>query len=174
MVAKSRIPPQKLAGADGKVNAADPAMEALQHFRHIFKSVKKHFHWVEQQTGVSGAQLWALGVVAETPGLKVTELAQALAIHQSTASNLVDKLVKQKLLRRERGDEDQRIVRLFPEPLGLVLVKGAPRPVRGVLPDALGRLTTADLSQLNLLLASVVRKMKVRDASGKTTPLADI
>jgi len=149
-------------------------MEALQHFRLIFKSVKKHFHWVEQQTGVNGAQLWALAAVVETPGLKVTELAKALAIHQSTASNLIDKLVKQKFLRRERSEEDQRIVFLFPEAAGSRVVKGAPKPLQGVLPDALRRLPAAELAQLNLLLSGVVRKMKVRDATGKSTPLADI
>jgi len=146
----------------------------LQHFRLIFKSVKKHFLWVEQQTGVNGAQLWALAAVVDKPGLKVTELANALAIHQSTASNLVDKLVKQKFLRRDRSSEDQRIVFLYPEARGISLVKGAPKPIQGVLPDALSRMTKPELKKLNTLLSSVVRNMKVRDASGKTTPLADI
>jgi len=152
----------------------DPATQALQQFRLIFKSVKKHFHWVETQTGVNGAQLWALAAVVERPGLKVSELARKLAIHQSTTSNLVDKLVKQKFLRRDRTSEDQRIVRLYPEPAGLRLVKGAPKPVRGVLPDSLSRLSASELKQLNALLDCVVRNMKVRDSSGKLTPLADI
>jgi len=149
-------------------------MEALQHFRVIFKSVKKHFHWVEQQTGVSGAQLWALATVVERPGLKVSELAQALAIHQSTASNLVDKLVKGRLARRERNDEDQRIVRLHAEPNGARLIKNAPKPLRGVLPDALSRMAESDLMALNAVLADLVSRMKVRDSTGKTTPLAEI
>lgn len=168
------LPPAAKAGGATRPKAVDPAMEALQHFRLIFKSVKKHFHWVEQQTGVNGAQLWALAVVVEQPGLKVSELAKALAIHQSTASNLVDKLVKQKLLRRERSERDQRIVHLLPEPAGIGLVKAAPRPFQGVLPDALRRLPAARLTELNELLVSVERNMKVRDASGKTTPLAEI
>lgn len=173
MVTTRRAHPEKSDGPKRR-KAADPAMEALQHFRLIFKSVKKHFHWVEQQTGVNGAQLWALAAVVESPGLKVTELAKALAIHQSTASNLIDKLVRQKFIRRERSEEDQRIVRLLPEAKGIELVKGAPKPLHGVLPDALRRLPASELSQLNFLLAGVVRKMKVRDATGKSTPLADI
>lgn len=149
-------------------------MEALQQFRLIFKSVKKHFHWVEQQTGVNGAQLWALANVVKKPGIKVTELAKAMAIHQSTVSNLIDKLVKQKFLRRERSEDDQRIVCLFPEPGGIRLVKSAPKPIQGVLADALEHLPTSDLIRLNELLSSIVVNMKVRDATGKTTPLSDI
>ncbi|MBI5920459.1 MAG: MarR family transcriptional regulator [Betaproteobacteria bacterium] len=173
MAIPSRTPKTK-ADAPRRKQIADPAMEALQYFRLIFKSIKKHFMWVEQQTGVNGAQLWALAAIVEKPGLKVTELSKALAIHQTTTSNLIDKLVKQKFVRRDRSSTDQRIVFLFPEPKGISLVKGAPKPIRGVLPDSLSRMPESDLAKLNLLLSSVVRNMKVRDASGKTTPLADI
>ena len=68
----------------------------------------------------------------------------------------------------------QRIVHLFPEPGGIRLVKGAPKPLQGVLPDALSRLSASDLTHLNALLSSVARNMKVRDVSGKTSLLADI
>ncbi len=173
MVSASRARPAKSDTAKQR-RAADPTLEALQHFRLIFKSVKKHFHWVEQQTGVNGAQLWALAAVIENPGLTVNELAKTLAIHQSTASNLVDKLVRQKFLRRERSAEDQRVVHLIPESAGIRLVKGAPKPLQGVLPDALSRLSAAELTRLNALLSGVTRNMKVRDAKGKTTLLADI
>jgi DNA-binding MarR family transcriptional regulator len=162
------------SAASARASDADPAMEALRRFRLIFKSVKKHFSWVEQHTGVNGAQLWALAAVVEAPGLTVTELAKTLAVHQSTASNLVDKLVRQDLLRRERGEEDQRIVRLYPAAAGNRLVKRAPKPLQGVLPDALGRLGVVELGNLNALLDEVVRNMKVRDARGKSTPLAEI
>ena len=173
MTSAARIRPPA-ADTPKRRAAADPAMEALQHFRLIFKSVKKHFHWVEQQTGVNGALLWAMAVAVDKPGLKVSELATALAIHQSTASNLVDKLVKQGFLRRERSTKDQRIVHLFPEPAGARLIAGAPKPLQGVLPDALRHMSGAELRQLNELLLSLAGKMKVRDTSGKSTPLASI
>ena len=40
--------------------------------------------------GVSGAQLWAMERVAAAPGIGVGRLARELAVHQSTASNLVN------------------------------------------------------------------------------------
>lgn len=154
--------------------APDEAMQALMLFRLIFKSVKKHFHLLEQQTGVNGALLWALSAIVEAPGIMVKDVARTLAIHQSTASNLIDRLVKQGFIRRERSAEDQRIVHLFPEEAGREMIMRTPKPVHGILPDALGRMSAAELAQLNRLLASVVGKMKVRDASGKSTPLANI
>lgn len=152
----------------------DQAIAVLQQFRFIFKSARKHFQWVEQETGLSGSQLWALAQIASAPGLRVTELAHALAIHQTTASNLIEKLVQRKLIRRERKSEDQRVVQLHLTQRGFDIVSKAPKPYEGVLPDALTRLPQADLRKLDSLLKSLTDLMRVRDASGRRTPLADI
>lgn len=150
----------------------EQAMDVLQQFRFIFKSIKKHFQWVERETGMSGSQLWALATIAGAPGLRVTELARALAIHQTTASNLIDKLEQRKLLRRERASTDQRMVRLYLTKSGLAVVAKAPQPFEGVLPDALMHLPKAELRKLDGMLKSLTRHMQVRDVSGKRTPLA--
>lgn len=166
------------AGGRGEPAAADSqreqAMAVLQQFRVVFKSVKKHFQWVEKETGVSGSQLWALAQIAGTPGISVTGLARALAIHQSTASNLIDKLAQRDLVRRERKRDDQRVVRLYLTRQGQAIVAKAPQPVEGVLPDALMRLPKADLLKLDAMLKGLTKLMRVRDASGKYTLLADI
>lgn len=174
MVSKTPSALSSLPQSKRKSNSTDQSKEALKNFRLIFKSVKKHFQWVEQQTGVNGAQLWALSAIGEKPGMTVSDLSKSLAVHQSTASNLVEKLVKKGFVRRERNSDDQRIVHLYAQPDGLALVKDAPKPLQGVLPDALSEMPVAELEQLNALLAQVIGKMKVRDASGKSTPLADI
>lgn len=180
MTAQARKPHGKnIAGIKrGKASASDPqreqAMAVLQQFRFVFKSAKKHFQWVERETGVSGSQLWAMAQIAGTPGVSVSELARALAIHQSTASNLIDKLVQRDLARRERKSDDQRIVRLYLTRQGQTIVAKAPQPVEGVLPDALMRLPKTDLLKLDALLKGLAQLMRVRDASGRHTPLADI
>jgi len=89
------------------------AREALRQFRVIFGAVRQHFQAVEKACGVSGAQIWAMAALHQTPGMKVSELAQALSIHASTASNLLDKIEKSGLIRRERNSVDQRVVRLY-------------------------------------------------------------
>jgi hypothetical protein len=66
MAISAKKPPRKItvrvkpAAAAAAGSHHGQAMAVLQKFRLIFKSVKKHFHWVETETGVSGSQLWAL------------------------------------------------------------------------------------------------------------------
>ena len=90
---------------------ADPmALTVLKQFRLIFGSVRHHFREVEQSCGVSGSQLWLLHEIAHTPGVGVSELAARLSIHQSTCSQLVDKLEARGLISKARKADDQRRV----------------------------------------------------------------
>ncbi len=150
------------------------ALAVLEQFRLIFRSAKKHFQWVQELTGVSGAQLWVLGEIRCKPGLRVTELAHAMAVHQSTASNLLDRLERQGLVQRSRSSADQRVVHLSLTDLGRTTIAKAPLPLEGVLPDALSRLTHEDLVDLQRQLDRLAKLMKVRDAKGKRIPLAEM
>ncbi len=168
----------KPAAARAAAPAADAheqlALSVLEEFRIIFKTVRRHFRWVEAQTGVTGAQLWVLAQVGNEPGIRVTALARALAIHQSTASNLVERLEELKLLERRRSNGDKRVVCLYLSPSGRRVVKRAPGPAEGVLPDALKRLAPAELRALKKKLTHLTQLMPLKDISGRATPLSDI
>ena len=154
----------------------DRALEiaVLQQFRLILRSAKKHFQWVQERAGVSGAQLWLLAEIERRPGIRVTDVAKSMAVHQSTASNLIERLEKDRLLLRQRSSQDQRVVQLSLTKAGRATVARAPRPLYGVLLDALGGLEQADLVQLQDLLEKLAGRMKVRDRAGKRIPLAEM
>lgn len=152
----------------------EQAALALKRFRVIFRSIKKHFQYVEKRCQVSGSQLWALAMISEVPGIRVTELAEKLSIHQSTASNLIDQLVQKKLLLKKRATNDNRIVKLYVTEAGDAIVQQAPKPLRGILPDALAQLPPETLGQLNQCLSDLLQSMNSRDEEASGIPLADI
>jgi DNA-binding MarR family transcriptional regulator len=156
--------PARRARAAGQ---AELAQAALEEFRLIFAAVRRHFHWVEEQTGVSAAQACLLAQVANNPGIRVTELARELAIHQSTASNLVERLEAARLLRRERDGEDQRVVRLHATATGRRLVQGAPQPLEGLLPYALKRMSAQELAPLLEQLRGLTHTMSAVEREQK-------
>ena len=163
--------PGKASGAEIRPSQAHAA---LRNFRIIFSSVRRHFHGVEQQCGVSGAQLWAMGTLLEKPGCRVSDLARAMSIHQSTTSNLLDKLAKRGLVAKKREGPDQRVVRLYLTPQGEEIMRSAPKPFEGVLPHALQNLPTDVLANLNAYLARLIDQMAVKDEAAASTPLSDI
>lgn len=135
------------------------ALEVLTKFRHTINTNKRHFKWVEKQTGVNGALVGVLCELGQSPGLRVSELAETMAIHQSTVSNLLDKLQQQGLIERDRSTEDQRVVRLRLTRSGEALVKRVPQPSRGLLQEALFRLPPTSLQGLNRLLEQLLQEM---------------
>lgn len=131
----------------------------LQKFRIIVSAAQKYSQRVEKQLGVTGAQLWIMKEIDVTPGLRVGEVAKKLAIHQTTASNLLDALEKKDMICKTRLATDQRIVNLTLTGKGQSLLHKAPEPVRGLLPEALSQLNQDDLARLgesmNVLLQSI-------------------
>lgn len=140
----------------GPTVPADPAARVLRQFRLAFNAVKTHFQQLEKSVGLGGAQLWALHVVQQTPDLGVNDLAQALQVRQPTASNLVRSLAEQGLLEVRRQGTDRRAVQLRVLPAGVRLLRRAPGPVAGVLPQALASLDQATLQRLEQDLGKLI------------------
>ena len=150
------------------------AHEALALFRSIYAAVRQHLQKVERCCGAGGAQVWALAVVAAQPGIRVTELAAAMAIHPSTASNLLAKAEKSGLIRRERSARDQRVVHLYVTDAGQGVLAHAPEPVAGLLPDALARLPEPVLCRLSDDLKTLAKVMSVDVSAAANKPFSEL
>jgi DNA-binding MarR family transcriptional regulator len=151
----------------------EPAARVLRRFRQVFNSVKKHFQQVERKVGLGGAQVWALSVIAHQPGIGVGGLAAAMDIHQTTASNLVKALAAADMVVAERNGPDRRAVQLKLLPAGARVLRKAPGPFAGVLPEALGRLDAATLKRLDADLAALLTVLHA-DQHASGIPLAQM
>ncbi|MFN3985413.1 MAG: MarR family winged helix-turn-helix transcriptional regulator [Rhodocyclaceae bacterium] len=167
--------PRKPAAAatppsDKPASPATP-LSVLQRFRVVIRTAQRHSQWIERQSGVTGAQLWAMQELAEKPGLRVGELANLMALHQSTASNMIDKLESGGIIRKERTAADQRVVRLYLTDKGDELLASAPSPARGVLPEALRMLSEEDLTRLQDELDALLSQIREMDEGFGMQPL---
>ena len=135
---------------------ADAAVFVLRKLRLVFNAVKGHFREVEKKAGVAGAQVWALSVIRDNPGAGVNELAKAMDIHQSTASNLLKPLIERGMVVAARHESDRRALRLKITARGLAVLRKAPAPVTGVLPDALSKLDLDTLRRLDHDLTDLI------------------
>ncbi|KAI5913802.1 MAG: MarR family transcriptional regulator [Proteobacteria bacterium] len=162
---------QQVSRASGSKAAQPSPLSVLQRFRVLIRTAQRHSQWIERQSGVTGAQLWALQELKELPGLRVGELANRMALHQSTASNMIDRLETSELIRKERTSADQRVVRLYLTEQGEALLARAPSPARGVLPEALRLLDEDSLCKLQDDLDALLRQIKDLDAGFGMQPL---
>ena len=143
--------------------------QTLQAFRTIFSSARLHDAELRKLAGISASQLWALSEIGHAEGMSVNDLAEQMALHQTTASNLVLALTERKLIQRKRDRVDQRVARLTPTAAGRRLLKRAPGPGPGLLMDALAHLDVRKLARLRQELASLLAVMQrpATDAAGE-------
>jgi len=119
--------------------------------------------------------LWTLSILAQRPGIGIGELADAMDVHQSTASNLVRVLVRKGLAVSSRDVEDRRAVNLTVSDAGRAILAVAPGPFAGVLPDALARLDEQTLAQLTAGLSVLIDRLNVDEVdTAAQTPLASM
>jgi DNA-binding MarR family transcriptional regulator len=152
---------------------APGAARVLRQFRLVFNVIKTHFQQVEKKVGIGGAQVWALHVVHQTPGIGVLGLARAMDVRQPTASNLVKSLVDHNLLEVRKEGPDRRAVQLHVLAGGLDILQRAPGPFAGVLPQALASLDAATLVRMEQDLGELIGLLGANDR-GAGIPLAQM
>jgi DNA-binding MarR family transcriptional regulator len=150
-------------------------LEVLAQFRLLVRAIREHYRDVEESASIGGAQLWALSEIAAAPDLSVGDLARRLAVHISTASNLVGRLEELGMVERKRVSTDQRVVQLAPTALGRRTIKAAPQPAMGLLQQALLDLPPERLRSLRRELTEVLSRMKLRSRrAARELPIAEL
>lgn len=151
----------------------DAASRVLRQFRLVLNGVKTHFQQIEKQAGIGGAQVWALSVIGERPGIGVNELARAMDLRQPTASNLVRSLAELNLVDVRKDDRDRRAVQLHLRAGGTQILRRTPGPFAGVLPQSLARLDARTLQRLEHDLSALIAELGA-DESAVATPLGEL
>ena len=152
----------------------DLNVAVLRSLRIIYGSVREHFRQVHRSCGLSGSQLWILHEIRRAEGIGVSDLAARLSIHQSTCSLLVNKLVRAKHVAKTRSKTDQRRVGLAVTRSGRQLLRRAPGPPEGILPEALAALPAATVRRLYRSLRSVISELDVTDEHAADVPLSEL
>lgn len=143
----------------------------LKSLRIIFNAIRAHAKSVEKKTGINSTQLWMLWEIFNTPGLKVTKLAGILSIHQTTCSNMLDKLQQKDLIRRDRGGPDQRVVHIYLTEKGSRLLDHAPQPTQGVIFETLLRMPDDVVANVEDSLGKLVGALQLDKKDAALKPI---
>jgi DNA-binding MarR family transcriptional regulator len=154
------------AGAD-----AEARLKILKKLRIIIRTAAQHSSWIDKQCGVNGTQLWIMQELQEAGELRVGEITEKLAVHQTTTSNLVDDLEKRGYVSKSRSAKDQRVVTVMLTEQGTATLLRAPKPARGLLPEALLQLDRQHLDELDSGLQGLLESIETLDEEFGMLPL---
>lgn len=135
----------------------------LDDLRRIVRVLRRSSRAAERSLGVSGAQLFALMGIAETPGISLSELALRTRTHQSTVSVVVKRLIAAKLVSRVPSKADGRVIELVITTKGLELLEKAPFAAQERLIAGIEQLPLSHGRELATSLRRLVTAMKLEE-----------
>lgn len=119
--------------------------DVLDNLRRVFRVVHQYSKRAERVGGLTGPQLWAMKVLAESAPLRVTDLARRMYLHPSTVVGILDRLEQQVQVARTRSEKDHRVVTVTLTERGRETVSKVPQIAQGLLLSGLKALSDADL-----------------------------
>ena len=116
---------------------------AIDAIRNLVRALGDSARMAQGRTGLSGAQLFVLRVLAAHPGLSINELAERTLSHQSSVSVVVSRLCARALCTREQATDDRRRQRVTLTSRGRALHRTAPPVAQETLVTAVRELSPA-------------------------------
>ena len=103
---------------------------SLIALRRILRATDLFGRKLAQSSGVTAVQFRVLQIVGETGQTTAKEISRRMRVSQATVTSLVDKLVKQGLVSREKSSVDRRQTNIVVTDKGRQTLRDAPDPLQ--------------------------------------------
>jgi MarR family transcriptional regulator, lower aerobic nicotinate degradation pathway regulator len=130
----------------------------MDSLRALVRALRISTRAVEKEIGISGAQLFVLQQLEDSPARSVNELADRTSTHQSSVSTVVSRLVERGLVKREPSADDARRMEISITDRGRQVVNSAPRTAQMRMLDVLHRMPPERLHDFAAALDTLVRE----------------
>ena len=131
--------------------------DIFDNLRRVYQVINEQSKKAKKQTGITGPQLWAIKMIAESSPVQVSELARRMYLHPATVVGILNRLEEQGLVLRMRTREDRRVVDVDLTPEGKALVARAPEVAQGLLAAGLEVLSAQRLLDIASSLDELVQ-----------------
>ncbi len=98
--------------------------------RRILRATELYGRELKQASGVTAVQFRALQIIAEKGDATAKEISLRMRVSQATVTSLVDKLVREGMVVREKSEQDRRQTNIHITPRGQETLKEAPDPLQ--------------------------------------------
>jgi DNA-binding MarR family transcriptional regulator len=108
----------------------DRVDSSLIALRRILRATELFGRNLKQSVGVTAAQLRVLQIIAERGQATAKEISVRMRVSQATVTSLVDKLVREGMVLREKSAQDRRQTNIHVTPKGRLTLNEAPDPLQ--------------------------------------------
>lgn len=121
----------------------------MDNIRRVFQILNEQSQRIRQETGLTGPQLWAIGVICEHAPINISHIARRMYLHPTTVLGIIDRLEARGLVTRKRSQVDRRVIWVELTGPGKDLVRSVPEVVRGLLGERLEGIAFNELVEID-------------------------
>ncbi len=144
--------------------------EIMDNIRRVFQAVNDKSKQAERETGITGPQLWAIKLIGDLSPVRVSDLAARMYLNPSTVVGILDRLASRGLIRRERSQDDRRVVIVQLTDLGKELLIKSPEVASGLLVRGLESLPLKELKSIANSLEKLVHILGAQELPPQLIP----
>ncbi|MEZ5559375.1 MAG: MarR family transcriptional regulator [Pseudomonadales bacterium] len=140
--------------------------------RKIIRATDLYSKHLSKTVGLTTPQLMLLQSIQELGTVAISRLAEEMSLSQATVTTILDRLEGRGLIRRQRSDQDKRVVHALLTPAGRKVLASAPTPLQDSFTERFGALPDWERS---MILAALLRVAQLMDAESlDASPMLDV
>ena len=153
--------PAPIAKSPGTADL-DPVLDFMRLLWRVEHGLQSASKKMEATLGITGPQRLVLRIVTDRPGLSAGELANIVHLHPSTITGILQRLVRKRLIRRERDPQDSRRIRLQSRPAAKTFVAPSTVTVESAVTRALESIPTPRVHHARQVLSAIAEALMDR------------
>jgi len=127
----------------------------------IFRKRLLHMDVIQREFNIPLSHVQVMAMLHDNGSMNVSEISRRLGIAKPNITPLIDRLIEQKYVERDRDASDRRIVNIRICPEGVAELEKIRKKMRSLVGGWAVELSTADLRALNESLQTIYRVLGV-------------
>jgi DNA-binding MarR family transcriptional regulator len=141
--------------------------EIVDDLRRIFQAVHSYTRRAKKESGLTGPQLWAIKMIADSGSIRVSDLSKKMYLHPATVIGILDRLTRLDLIKKTRSRKDRRVVDVSLTKAGKELVERSPEVAQGMIVSGLEGLSSQRLGKISDGMREMVRILQAQELPPK-------
>ena len=144
------------------MNTEQFGAKMIELLPQLIRGMARYEHNYLSRGKITLPQLWVLEYLSREGSLPMSHLAQFLKVSRPAATGLVDRLIVQRLVKREEDRSDRRVVRVTITPKGRKIVANIWEQKRRTFVQVFGQISPQDRAQYITILEQVASNLMQR------------
>jgi MarR family transcriptional regulator, organic hydroperoxide resistance regulator len=137
------------------------------NIKRVFQILNEQSQRIKLETGLTGPQLWAIGVIHEYGPINISNIAKRMYLHPTTVLGIIDRLETRGLVSRNRSKDDRRVIWVELTQGGRELVQSVPEVSQGLLGGRLEGIALNDLVDIDKGIGHLVKIFGLQEMTPK-------